>query len=249
MKTVLVLGASGATGQLVVQQCLEKGINVTAIVRAESALPESFNEQSSLQLHSQALLQVIKADISMLPTDELAVHLESCNAVISCLGHNLTAKGMFGQPRKLVTDAVTKVANTLETMTLEHEVKFILMNTTGNSNDDIPEKPPVSQRMVISALRWVLPPHLDNEKAADFLRLQIGQQHKHFEWVVVRPDSLTDEPFVSRYELHNSPLRNVIFDAGKTSRINVANFMFNLISDEVLWDQWKGKMPVIYNRV
>lgn len=249
MKTVLVLGASGATGQLVVQQCLEKGINVTAIVRANSALPESFNHQPHLQANSQTHLQVIKANISELPTEELARYLKPCDAVISCLGHNLTAKGMFGQPRKLVTDAVEKVAHTLESMSLEQEVKFILMNTTGNSNDDIPEKPPFSQRMIISALRWVLPPHLDNEKAADFLRLQIGQQHKQIEWVVVRPDSLTDEPFGSQYELHQSPLRNVIFNAGKTSRINVANFMFNLISDEALWHQWKGKMPVIYNRV
>lgn len=249
MKTVVVLGASGATGRLVVQQFLDQGINVTAIVRAESELPEWFSHQSHLQGHSQAHLQVITANIAELPADELAVYLKPCDAVISCLGHNLTAKGMFGQPRKLVTDTVEKITNTLEKMNLEHEVKFILMNTTGNSNDDIPEKPPVSQRMIISALRWLLPPHMDNEKAADFLRLQIGQQHKQIEWVVVRPDSLTDEPFVSRYELHHSPLRNVIFDAGKTSRINVANFMFNLISDEVLWHQWRGKMPVIYNRV
>ncbi len=35
---------------------------------------------------------------------------------------------------------------------------------------------------------------------------------------------------------------------GKISRINVGCFMADLISDESVWNQWNGKMPVIYNR-
>jgi len=40
------------------------------------------------------------------------------------------------------------------------------------------------------------------------------------ESVVVRPDSLIDSDFVTDYEVHVSPTRCAIFDAGKTSRIN-----------------------------
>lgn len=47
--------------------------------------------------------------------------------------------------------------------------------------------------------------------------------------------------------VHQSPTRSAIFDAGKTSRINLGNFMCRLIEESDLWEKWKGKMPVIYN--
>ncbi len=67
------------------------------------------------------------------------------------------------------------------------------------------------------------------------------------EWVAVRPDGLIDEKNISPYEIHPSPTRSAIFNAGKTSRINVAHFMTDLIMDNQTWNQWKGQMPVIYN--
>ena len=60
-------------------------------------------------------------------------------------------------------------------------------------------------------------------------------------------DGLTIEEAVTDYEIHASPIRSAIFNAGKTSRINVGHFMANLISDGDLWNKWKGQMPVIYN--
>jgi len=67
------------------------------------------------------------------------------------------------------------------------------------------------------------------------------------EWAAVRPDNLTDENGVTDYEVHPSPTRSAIFDAGLTSRINVGHFMADLIMDDDTWNKWKGKMPVIYN--
>jgi hypothetical protein len=95
----------------------------------------------------------------------------------------------------------------------------------------------------------LLPPHKDNETAADYLQVKIGQSNQFVEWVAVRPDSLIDEKNVSNYEVYSSPTKSAIFDSGKTSRINVGHFMANLITDEWLWEKWKGQMPVIYNTV
>ena len=95
----------------------------------------------------------------------------------------------------------------------------------------------------------MLPPHADNEQAADYLRTRIGQDDKAVEWAVVRPDNLTDESGVSDYNVHASPIRSAIFDSGLTSRINVGHFMADLITDDGTWSQWKGQMPVIYNIV
>ena len=239
MKKVLVLGSSGATGKLVVTQLLKQNVEVVAILRPSSNTPVEFSSQNTLQL--------IKAEIAELQENELVRYLQDCDGVISCLGHNLTFKGMFGHPKLLVTDSVKKVCRAIEGISTDKKIKLILMNTTGNSNRDLSEKPPTSQRIVISILRLLLPPHVDNEKAADFLRLKIGQNHKLIEWAAVRPDSLTDNKDVTKYDLFVSPIRNAIFDAAPTSRINVANFISRLICEDELWDKWKGKMPVIYN--
>ena len=239
LKKVLVLGSSGATGQLVVSQLLKQNVEVVAILRPSSNIPES--------LYSHSNLQIIKTEITNLKEYELVHYLQGCDGIISCLGHNLTCKGMFGHPQLLVTNAIEKVCRAIESINTDKKIKLILMNTTGNSNPDYSEKPPVSQRVVISILRLLLPPHVDNENAANFLRLKIGQNHKVIEWVAVRPDSLIDKENVTEYELFNSPTRNVIFDAAPTSRINVANFISSLICEDKLWRQWKGKMPVIYN--
>jgi len=68
------------------------------------------------------------------------------------------------------------------------------------------------------------------------------------EWTAVRPDNLIDEDKVTEYEVHPSPIRSAIFNAGRTSRINVGHFMADLIEDDNLWNKWKGQMPVIYNK-
>ena len=76
----------------------------------------------------------------------------------------------------------------------------------------------------------------------------IGQDDPAVAWVAVRPDTLVDEDRVSDLEVHPSPVRDPIFNAGRTSRINVGSFMADLITDDELWARWKGQMPVIYNR-
>ena len=80
------------------------------------------------------------------------------------------------------------------------------------------------------------------------MRTQVGQNNQFIEWAAVRPDGLIDDDNVTDYEIHPSPIRSAIFDAGKISRINVGHFMSSLISDDELWNKWKGQMPVIYNK-
>jgi hypothetical protein len=101
--------------------------------------------------------------------------------------------------------------------------------------------------LVIRLLRHLLPPQSDNEQAADYLRVEIGQNHEDIDWVVVRPDTLVDEEEVTEHQQYPSPIRDPVFNAGKTSRINVAHFMADLIMDSDTWTEWKGRMPVIYN--
>lgn len=239
MDKMLVVGASGATGRLLTQILLEKNNKVIGIVRNKNSLSLLKN------LHSN--LQVVEAEVSNLSVSDFAIMLKECNSALSCLGHNLTFKGMFGHPRRLVANTIEKITLAIEKNNLESVTKVILMNTNGNSNRDIPEKPPFSQRLVVGILRLLLPPHIDNENAADYLRLNVKSNHKNIEWAAVRPDSLIDEDHVTPFDVYTSPIRNAIFDSVPTSRINVAEFMSELACNNEIWLKWKGKMPVIYN--
>jgi nucleoside-diphosphate-sugar epimerase len=234
-----VVGASGATGRLLVEQLLNRGESVKIIVRAESNLPEAVNNHKKLT--------IIHASVLELSDAEMAQHVKGCNAVASCLGHNLSFKGIYGHPRKLVTDATRRLCKAIKANKPKMPVKFVLMNTTGNSNRDLPEHISLGQKCVLWLIRLLLPPQVDNEKAADFLRVEIGQDDSEIEWVAVRPDTLTNEGEVTEYEVYPSPIRSAIFDAGTTSRINVGHFMAELITNQDKWIKWKGQMPVIYN--
>lgn len=237
---ILVVGASGATGRLLVRELLDRGQQVRVIVRSLDNLPDFFQTSDRLSVIQASLLELSDADMIR--------YVSGCDAVASCLGHTLSLKGVYGQPRRLVTESVRRLCDAIESSQPRSPVKFVLMNTAGNQNRDLPEPISIVQKGVVGLVRLLVPPHLDNEQAADYLRSTIGQNSDSIEWVAVRPDGLINEEDVSEYELHISPTRSAIFDAGTTSRINVGHFMASLLLDRSLWNQWKGKMPVIYNK-
>jgi nucleoside-diphosphate-sugar epimerase len=238
--TTLVVGASGATGRLLVEQLLNREQKVRVIVRSPEKLLD--------YLHNHENMSVIRANLLDLSDAEMVQHVNDFNAVASCLGHNISFKGIYGHPRRLVTDATRRLCNAIKANKSAGPTKFVLMNTAGNSNRDLHEPISFGQRCVIGLLRLLLPPHVDNEKAANYLRTAIGKDNEAIEWVVVRPDNLINEDEVTDYEVHPSPTRSAIFDAGVTSRINVAHFMARLITEDDTWNKWKGQMPVIYNK-
>ncbi|HBL78962.1 MAG TPA: NAD-dependent epimerase [Aequorivita sp.] len=237
--TILVVGASGATGSKLVEQLLMLNHRVKIIVRSPEKLPDAWKTNDNLQ--------IITASVLDLTDDEMREIVKDCDAVASCLGHNLSWKGIYGQPRELVTDATRRLCDAIKFNKQQRAVKFVLMNTTGNRNRDLDEPISFAQKCVIGLLRLLLPPHVDNEKAADYLRIEMGQNNPYVEWTAVRPDGLINEEMVTDYKIYPSPTRSAIFNAGKVSRINVAHFMARLIHDADLWAKWKGQMPVIYS--
>lgn len=237
--TTLVIGATGATGRLLVQQLLKRDQCVRVIVRSPDKLPDV--------LRNHGHLSVLQANILDLSDAELSRNVNGCAAIASCLGHELNLRGIYGEPRRLVTEATRRLCKAIKGNTPDKPTKFVLMNTAGNSNRDLQEAVSFGQRFVIGLIRLVLPPHVDNEKAADFLRTEIGQNDEAIEWVAVRPDTLLDQDAVTEYEAHPSPTRSALFDPGEISRINVAHFMAELITNGGTWNRWKGQMPVLYN--
>ena len=234
-----VVGGTGATGSLLVKELLQAGHTVKVIVRSLTSLEEKVGKHSNLEIQEASLLD--------LDNHALQAFLKDCDGVASCLGHNLSFKGIYGKPRKLVRDSVKRLCEAIEANAPSAKLRFVLMNTSGNRNKARGEKVSFGHKMVVGILRALLPPHPDNEQAARHLQKEIGNMHPHIEWAALRPDGLIDEEKVTEYEIFPSPTRDPIFNAGKTSRINVAHFMARLLEGGELWNSWKFEMPVIYN--
>lgn len=237
--TCLVAGATGATGRLLVMELLERGCDVRVVVRSRERLPAAIRDD--------ARVEVIEAAILDLSDDELAAHVAGCSAIASCLGHNLTFRGLFGAPRRLVTEAAERLCRAAGSSSTG-PVRFVLMNTTGNVDRLGGERVSFAERCVLGFLRVALPPHADNEQAAAFLQQRLPAD-AGVEWAVVRPDALHDAEAVSPYDVVPSPTRSAIFNSGKTSRINVAHFMATLMTEHDVWETWKTRLPVVYDEV
>jgi len=236
---VLVLGASGATGKLVVMQLIKRQINIRVVVREGAIL--------SAEILDNPLVEIERGNITEFNDSEMISLLQDCNAIVSCLGHNITIRGIFGKPRNLVFDTIRNISE-IVTEKADKKVKLILMSTTGYTNTITGEKNSLGERIILSILKLLLPPHRDNVKAANYLHEEIGKDNEKIEWIAVRPDTLVNEDNKSAYEVYESPVRSPVFNAGTTSRINVSHFMADLLINERLWREWQFKMPVVYNK-
>ena len=96
-QTVLLVGGTGRTGRRVLEQLLGRGVAVRAIVRSADRLPAGVADDPGLT--------VVEADLLSLGDADLLRHVSGCDAVVSCLGHVISLKGIFGPPRDLVSES------------------------------------------------------------------------------------------------------------------------------------------------
>lgn len=237
-QTVLVVGATGRTGGRVVEQLLDRGANVRVIVRSAARLPEGVAARSGLQ--------VLEADLLSLSAEELQRQVAGCDSVISCLGHTISLKGMYGSPRALVTQAATRLCDAIRATRPESPVRFILMSSVSvNHPGGLDTRRGVAEKALLALLRVVLPPSRDNQTATDFVYSSIGMSDPYVEWVAVRPDTLC-EGDVTEYSLHETLVAS-LFKPDDSNMANVAHFMCELATDSRTWNVWKGKLPVVIN--
>jgi NAD(P)-dependent dehydrogenase (short-subunit alcohol dehydrogenase family) len=239
-QTILLVGGTGRTGRRVLEQLLERGMYVRAIVRSARKLPAGATENPNLT--------VIEADLLALGDEDLQRHIRGCDAVISCLGHVISLKGIFGPPRDLVTRAMQRIYEAIKTLQPAKPVKFILMSSVSvNHPGGLDTRRGKVEKAFLGIIRSLIPPARDNQLAANFLYNQIGTAHPFVQWTVVRPDELR-EGGVSEYALYEN-LVSSLFKPDSTNMANVAHFMCELAVNPKLWNVWQGKLPVIINAI
>jgi len=237
-QTVLLVGGTGRTGRRVLEQLVSRGVGVRAIVRSTQGLPAGIAEKPGVALFEGSLLSLSDLD--------LQGHLRGCDAVISCLGHVLSLRGVLGPPHDLVTRATTRLCRALEALRPARPAKLILMSSVSvHRPGRLDTRRGAFEKALVWMLRGLLPPARDNQQAADFLQERIGPGNPFVQWAVVRPDALL-EGDVSEYTVHEG-LVSSIFAPGRTNMANVAHFMCELVTSPKTWAAWRGKAPVVVN--
>jgi len=137
---LFVLGATGKTGKLVVEQAIANGHLVTAFVRS----PQKLEPRSSLT--------IIKGEV--LDKEALAQAMKGSDAVISCLGSGGLGKSTFLR---------TSAQNTAEAMA-QYQMKRIAYLASAGIHHEIPG---LLGKIVMFILRHVLE---DHRKAIEYFQ-------------------------------------------------------------------------------
>jgi uncharacterized protein YbjT (DUF2867 family) len=237
-QTVLLLGGTGRTGGRALRQLLDRGVRVRVLVRSAARLPVGVADDPRLT--------VVETDLLSLSDEQVKEQVDGCDVVISCLGHTIDARGVFGQPRDLVTRSVERVCRAARELRPAQPVKLILMSSVSvNRPGGLDTRRGRFESACLWLVRCLVPPARDNQRAADFLNDVVDAADPTAEWVVVRPDTLKDGD-VTDYVVHEG-LVDGMFCPGETARANVADFMCELATGDGAWEIWRGKLPVIVN--
>ena len=159
---ILIVGATGGTGQQLVAQALERGYAVTALVREPSRLHVE---------HPQ--LTVVQGDV--LDATSVEAAMRGQEAVLSALGHK-----RFIYPTRILSEGTRNILRAMET----HGVPRLVCETSLGIGDS-------AGRMGLYFTFFLLPmilPFYFSDKA----RQERIIAESNVEWVIVRPGVLTN---------------------------------------------------------
>lgn len=166
---VVVFGASGQTGRLLVEQALESGHEVIAYVRREGSV--AVNHQN---------LKVITGPLT--DTSLLVQAISGADVCISTLGGNSLTKR---SPE--LTDGINHIVNAMEQLEVK---RFIYLSSIGAGESRYFMGPLMRLLIVAILLRVPLADHTANEKCIHASSLK---------WTFVRPLGLTNGEKTGKY--------------------------------------------------
>ena len=203
---LVIFGATGATGQCLLEQALSQGYDVTAFVRNPLAL-------TSRHAH----LSIVAGDVLRQASVEEAVANQ--DAVLCTLGgHDRLRVALSGHPRQsgLCTVGTSTI---LDAMKKYGVSRFICLTAwgIGDSSDRLPF---VFKHLILPLL---MKEEYEDKEAQEHL---IGQSP--LDWTIVRPSRLTNGPRTGRYRMQSS----LEFSwQSSISRADVADCMLRQLSD------------------
>jgi putative NADH-flavin reductase len=203
---IFIAGANGGIGRQAVEQALQAGHRVTALVR----------NPAKLQL-MHPNLNIIKGDI--MQPESFADELAGQQIVLSALG---VSGGLFSdKPTTLYSQGNANLLKAME----QHGVKRITCISASAL-----EISPVIPWYVRLVARYVIQKLLKH-MYADLHRMEAIVKESSADWTIIRPPQLTDKPLTANYRTAvNRFLKNCL----QISRADVAHYMVsNLVNQEI----------------
>lgn len=204
---IFIAGASGGIGREAVQQALQAGHQVTALVRDASKLPI---------VHPN--LKIVTGDVLQPLT--FSHHLQGQQVVISALG--VSGAGLFNDKPTIIYSK--GCANLLVAME-QYGISWIFCISASAV-----EISPVLPWYVRFAAKYILQKLLKH-MYADLRKMETIVKAGKTNWTIIRPPQLTDGPSTGQYRMAlNAYLRNGL----KISRADVAHFMIHQLNNNEL---------------
>lgn len=169
---IVIFGATGRTGQPLVEQALAAGYDVTAFVRDPAKLPIAHQR-----------LRVVRGDV----IDAAAVEdaIKDADVVLSVLGHTK------GSPDDVQTVATQHIVNAMR----KHGVRRLISLTGAGVRD------PLDQPKLIDRVFGVLLRVLQKNVLQDAERHAQVIQSSDLDWVIVRGPRLSNGPRTGSYRV------------------------------------------------
>uniref|UniRef100_A0A4W5QS80 NAD(P)-binding domain-containing protein n=2 Tax=Hucho hucho TaxID=62062 RepID=A0A4W5QS80_9TELE len=210
---IAVLGATGQTGQYLVNQALQQGHTVTAIVRNPGKLTVQHEK-----------LKVVEGNI--FSEDSLKLHFQGQDAVISCLGFPASfLSGVTGY-----TLSMRAAVNAMR----EAKVNRIITMTSWYTD-------PNSGTQSSYLIRFLLLPMIRSVLSNMFEMEHFLKKTQDVNWTVVRPPGLKNLPATGKefltHEGYFVPDSNGLPVGSAVGRGDVARFMLFLLNSNVWFNK------------
>jgi putative NADH-flavin reductase len=202
---LVIFGATGGTGALLLTQALDAGHDVTVIARNPSNVGPRGHDN----------LTVLGGDV--LNPDTWQAAMAGHEAILSCLGST---------DRKQPTTVYSQgTANIIEAMRTTAVRRLVCLSSAGL---EIPPDTSLGQRLVT---RLVIQ-RLYRHGYTDMVKMERIVATSDTDWTVIRPPMLTNAPLTRQYRTaSNAHLAN----PRSLSRADLAHYMLNHIDDRHTW--------------
>ncbi|WNB17543.1 NAD(P)-dependent oxidoreductase [Marivirga arenosa] len=173
MKKLAVFGASGKTGEKFVEQALDAGYSIKALVRN----PEKIKTKKSI-------IEIIQGDV--LNPEDVTKTVSGTDMVISLFGH------VKGSPEGLQTKGTQNIIKAMRTA----GVNQIISLSGGGLPFPDKDQPKFMDKMIRFIMKLAVPKILnDAVEHAELLK------NSATDWIIVRGPRLTDEPKKDDYRV------------------------------------------------
>lgn len=241
---IVILGATGRTGTQVVLEALQRGHNVTALVRTPAALDELSSKLPDAQ---KANLTVVKgsplnnADVTNAITTASPAGPDTKLVVISALNSRRTSENPWAAPHptdsppRMMADSVANVLSALSKTTAgwaqKPKVVYVSAIGVGKSSPNA---------------HWVLRTLIGHSNVKltyddhDAAEAELREAGEGVKWVVLRPGRLTEGDDKKQAKVWPAE-KGMVGMTASISRGAVARFSL----DAAEKSEWDGKDPII----